>query len=237
MSTRHEAEWSTTAAGAVLDALADDKGGGPEWLHLFVMQRQEGHPTWSARSAGTATTRMVPDALLVSSDMLFQAPRVVDDTACGMWRRMPAEIRPAALPSMTERDLTGCACARAPTADTAEREIVLVAGGTPDARPLNDTELMTLGVLAGEVSCTYEAGFIRLEMIRTWLLQPLTPAQRVVVPLLAGGESEAAVAQRLCRSVHTVHEHVKEIYRAWNVNGRYEMRLLWNGLLREEGMG
>ena len=58
-------------------------------------------------------------------------------------------------------------------------------------------------------------------------LHLLSEAQRRVLDLLLVGMSEKEVATRLEISQHTVHNHVKEIYRKMNVNSRSELLALF----------
>jgi pSer/pThr/pTyr-binding forkhead associated (FHA) protein len=51
----------------------------------------------------------------------------------------------------------------------------------------------------------------------------LTPAQIAVVLLLQDGRSEKHIAARLTLSPHTVHNHIREIYRALGVHKQSEL--------------
>ena len=51
--------------------------------------------------------------------------------------------------------------------------------------------------------------------------------QRSTLDLLLDGKSEKEVAARLDISPHTVHNHVKEIYKRMNVNSRPELLALF----------
>jgi DNA-binding CsgD family transcriptional regulator len=62
---------------------------------------------------------------------------------------------------------------------------------------------------------------------RNILLQKLSEAQRRVTILLLGGRSEKEAATRLRLSQHTVHNHIKEIYRRLGVNSRAELLALF----------
>lgn len=55
----------------------------------------------------------------------------------------------------------------------------------------------------------------------------LSDAQKRVLNLLLEGKSEKEVASKLTVSPHTVHNHVKEIYRRMNVNSRPELLALF----------
>ncbi len=61
------------------------------------------------------------------------------------------------------------------------------------------------------------------------LLRQVSPAQRMVAPLLAEGLGEIEIAKRLDRSKHTIHDHIKAIYRAWGVRSRHELLEVWTG--------
>jgi pSer/pThr/pTyr-binding forkhead associated (FHA) protein len=54
----------------------------------------------------------------------------------------------------------------------------------------------------------------------------LTPVQRNVFDLLVDGCDENAIANRLDRSVHTVHHHVQDIFRKLGVHSRTELLAL-----------
>jgi DNA-binding CsgD family transcriptional regulator len=58
-------------------------------------------------------------------------------------------------------------------------------------------------------------------------LGQLSDAQRRVLDLLLRGRSEKAVAAKLKLSRHTVHNHVKEIYRRFDVGSRAELLALF----------
>ncbi len=58
-------------------------------------------------------------------------------------------------------------------------------------------------------------------------LTQLSEAQRRVLDLLLGGRSEKKVAAKLALSPHTVHNHVKEIYRRFEVGSRAELLALF----------
>jgi DNA-binding CsgD family transcriptional regulator len=51
----------------------------------------------------------------------------------------------------------------------------------------------------------------------------LAPAQREVLRLLSQGLSEEEVATALGRSYHTVHNHVRSIYKRFGVHSRAEL--------------
>jgi DNA-binding CsgD family transcriptional regulator len=51
----------------------------------------------------------------------------------------------------------------------------------------------------------------------------LSPKQRIALRLLLSGDSEKQIAAKLRRSPHTVHMHVKAVYRALGVTSRAEL--------------
>jgi DNA-binding CsgD family transcriptional regulator len=73
----------------------------------------------------------------------------------------------------------------------------------------------------------YAQRFIAPAERRAELLARLSPAQRRVAELLVEGNSERDIAQELGRSIHTIHDHAKAIYRAWGVKSRRELWERW----------
>jgi DNA-binding CsgD family transcriptional regulator len=55
------------------------------------------------------------------------------------------------------------------------------------------------------------------------MLAKITPAERHVLRLLRAGRTEAQVGTAIGRSPHTVHVHVRNLYRKLNVNSRREL--------------
>jgi DNA-binding CsgD family transcriptional regulator len=58
----------------------------------------------------------------------------------------------------------------------------------------------------------------------------LSPCQREVLRFLARGMSESEIATQTGRSYHTVHNHVRVIYRVFNVNTRGRLLAIMNAL-------
>jgi pSer/pThr/pTyr-binding forkhead associated (FHA) protein len=61
------------------------------------------------------------------------------------------------------------------------------------------------------------------------LLEKLSPGQIQVVSLLLRGLGEKEVAERLCLSKHTVHTHVKHIYKLLDVQSRSQLMAQYLG--------
>lgn len=90
------------------------------------------------------------------------------------------------------------------------------------------------GVAAAELLLPLVAGVLeqtvgRLEAHRQRLALRVSPAQQPILPLLATGMSQRLIADRVQRSLHTVHDHVKSIYGSLGVNSRFAFQRLWNG--------
>ena len=59
------------------------------------------------------------------------------------------------------------------------------------------------------------------------LCEQMTDAQIAVVEMLLAGQSAPQIAKVLDRSVNTVHDHVKAIYKKLDVNNRVQLVLLF----------
>lgn len=58
---------------------------------------------------------------------------------------------------------------------------------------------------------------------------PLTPVEREVLKQLLAGQTEKEIAKTQDRGIHTVHEHVKALYRKFGVKNRATLMALWLG--------
>lgn len=58
---------------------------------------------------------------------------------------------------------------------------------------------------------------------------PLTEMERRVLRQLLRGETQECIAQRMAHSQHTTHDHIKSIYRKFDVNSRATLSALWLG--------
>lgn len=102
-------------------------------------------------------------------------------------------------------------------------------GLTAQWRP-DDLTLAALEAVAPAMARGYLKRFIAPERRKRQLLDRLSDSQKLIAPLLASGLTEREVAERLERSMHTIHEHTREIYRAFGVRSRMELRDLWLGV-------
>jgi DNA-binding NarL/FixJ family response regulator len=59
------------------------------------------------------------------------------------------------------------------------------------------------------------------------ICEHLTDAQLHVVELLLAGNSAPQISKQLNRSVNTVHDHIKAIYKKLSVNNRVQLVLLF----------
>jgi len=89
--------------------------------------------------------------------------------------------------------------------------------------------ISALRAIAQPAAQAFGRRFLRPEAHRRKLLEGLSPTRRAILPLLAQGMSESEIARMLNRSVHTIHDHTKAIYRDWGIHSRLELRDLWLG--------
>ncbi|QQM33016.1 helix-turn-helix transcriptional regulator (plasmid) [Martelella lutilitoris] len=74
--------------------------------------------------------------------------------------------------------------------------------------------------------------FYRLQMLSEGIgvaSEPLTPMESKVLRDLLQGLSERQIAENNGQSPHTVHDHVKRIYRKYGVSSRAALMALWLG--------
>lgn len=67
-----------------------------------------------------------------------------------------------------------------------------------------------------------------VEQRREELLLRVSPSQRAILSHLAAGQTEREIAKAVCRSPHTVHDHIKTIYQALGICSRLELHDLWH---------
>lgn len=76
-----------------------------------------------------------------------------------------------------------------------------------------------------------------LPSLRAWVLDSqrsaevprVSPAERRVLELLVNGHTEPQIAKQLGRSVHTIHTHIRSLYRKMRVHNRAELIAASNG--------
>lgn len=90
-------------------------------------------------------------------------------------------------------------------------------------------------VFRNGLMASYERCVVGAERREAALMDRLTPPQQSVAKLLLEGMTEAEAGKTLHRSKHTVHDHVKSIYAAFNVQSRVELVLRWTELMTEPG--
>ncbi len=79
--------------------------------------------------------------------------------------------------------------------------------------------------------------FYRLQMLSEGIgvaSEPLTPMEGNVLQGLLQGLSERKIAETNGQSPHTVHDHVKRIYRKYSVSSRSALMALWLGEIPPE---
>jgi DNA-binding CsgD family transcriptional regulator len=112
--------------------------------------------------------------------------------------------------------------------DKQHRTIVIqIDALTPEWNP-EDNAILELRALHRPLIQSFHEQFLSLETQRESLMGKLSPTQRQLVPLLARGLTEEAIGVIIKRSKHTVHDHAKRIYRAWNISSRHELKQLWH---------
>ena len=98
-------------------------------------------------------------------------------------------------------------------------------GTRESAFPFDDQHPLALAYPSLARAYAHSVG--RLEDHRTGLLERLSERQRSSASLLVLGMTEREIAGRLGIPQNTVHDHVKRIYNAWDVNTRVAVRDLW----------
>lgn len=98
-----------------------------------------------------------------------------------------------------------------------------------DAQPLLDDH--EIGVLKAYAAATAESWFRVAELPKEAAdslarTRKLTPMQREVLGFALSGLPEDLIAVRLDRSKHTIHNHLRDLYRVFNVAGRSELQAL-----------
>lgn len=90
-----------------------------------------------------------------------------------------------------------------------------------------DAVLRALNILGPLLTRTYFGLVGQLDTRREQIRQRLSVSQRPIVAHLAAGLTEREIAKVVCRSPHTIHDHIKSIYSALNICSRLELVDLW----------
>ncbi len=99
-------------------------------------------------------------------------------------------------------------------------------GLSPEWLP-TDATVALFAAVAPAMARGYERRFVEPQRHRAAILEKLREVQRLIAPHLAEGHTERHIAEHLGRSIHTIHEHTREIYRNLGVRNRRELRDLW----------
>lgn len=76
---------------------------------------------------------------------------------------------------------------------------------------------------------TYAEHIVKPERRRRLMMDRLTESQQRILTYLVDDLSEREIGERVGRSPHTVHDHVKAIYACLGVSSRTELLSLWYG--------
>lgn len=114
-------------------------------------------------------------------------------------------------------------------AEPQSRWLLIQVGGRDGGWKATDQVVEALSAVSHGAASAFVERFVRIERVRRDLMSKVGPASRQMLPLLAEGLSETQIARVVHRSAHTIHDHVKQIYRSLNVASRLELRALWMG--------
>lgn len=101
-----------------------------------------------------------------------------------------------------------------------------LAGLTKDWRP-SDYDLDLVCAASTIMRAAYIHRKVLPDDARRDLLERLTPSQRQVAMLLVENVMETEIASIVQRSRHTIHDHIKAVFRSWKVHSRAEAIALW----------
>jgi DNA-binding CsgD family transcriptional regulator len=118
----------------------------------------------------------------------------------------------------------------APIPDGAGSVALLQADALTEHGTLDPIVRSVLAGVAPGIASAFTARFLFVRLAQERLLSTLSSRQREIVPYLVEGQSEPSIARMVGRSVHTVHDHTKRIYRRLRVRSRLELRDMWHGL-------
>jgi len=115
-----------------------------------------------------------------------------------------------------------------PLTDTPEtRSLIITIDAHAGAPWPEDAVLRALNILGPLLARTYHGLVGQLDTRREQIRQRLSVSQRPIVAHLAAGLTEREIAKIVCRSPHTIHDHIKSIYSALSISSRLELVDLW----------
>jgi pSer/pThr/pTyr-binding forkhead associated (FHA) protein len=129
--------------------------------------------------------------------------------------------------------------------DLASRYGTFVANLQVQACPLSPGDLIRIGniqllldfVIQSEIEETNDpnnnAKDSRKRATNSWH-KTLTEAQRRVFKLLLSGLPEKTIATQLALSPHTIHNHARQIYRAFRVHSRAQLVVLFSKIVKRD---
>jgi DNA-binding NarL/FixJ family response regulator len=107
-------------------------------------------------------------------------------------------------------------------------DLILASGSDPRQAELLDHQLISIAPrVAPMIVSSFQRCIIAPIAQRAQLLAKLTQAQREVMPWLAAGLTEEQISEKVFRSRHTVHDHIKGIYANLGVSSKFELVRLW----------
>lgn len=92
-----------------------------------------------------------------------------------------------------------------------------------------------LEVCSPFVKAAYERCVGRAMARQTAVLSRLNETQRALVPLLIAGHTEKYISETTNRSLHSIHDYVKGIYRTLEITSRLDLVRRWHGLAEVDG--
>ncbi len=233
--------WLSQASDLLLDAVSGSPGvSAPAgaWAGLFRLERPGRAPTplahaWSGYRDGPASewiARVAPfrigsaDLTLANACGGLACARRSDLTPDHAWLESHARLHRAGVGIGEFARLV--AAAQGDTHDATH--LVMQIDGAERGWVPNASDLVALSSAGGALQVAFQQRIVMPTTHRRALLARISHAQAKVIPHLLRGLSERAIADRICRSPHTVHDHVKAIYGAWQIASRQEMIALWN---------
>lgn len=105
------------------------------------------------------------------------------------------------------------------------------AAAPADAAATIERVRMLLRALGPSIARAYAQQVGRTMARRSAMLARTSTSQRRIFELMIAGYRERAIAEKIHRSIHTVHDHIKSIYAAMGVASRFELLQLWQGVL------